>query len=44
MIIIVFMKPLRSIVEIKVIRYCDSFTSPFSVIGPENSPQMQNLD
>ena len=27
-------------VEIKVIRDCDSFTSPSSVIGPENSPQM----
>ena len=30
----------RSTVEIKVIRDCDSFTSPFSVTGPENSPQM----
>ena len=42
MIIIVFMKPFRSIFEIKVIRDCDSFKSPFSVTGPENSPQMQN--
>ena len=42
MIIIVFMKLFRSIFEIKVIRDYDSFTSPFLVIGPENSLQMQN--
>ena len=42
MIIIVFMKLFRSIFEIKVIRDYDSFTSPFLVIGPENSFQMQN--
>ena len=42
MIIVVFMRPFQLSVEIKVIRDCDSFTSPFSVIVPENSPQMQN--
>ena len=42
MIIIVFVKLFRSIFEIKVIRDYDSFTSPFLVIGPENSLQMQN--
>ena len=41
MIIVVFMRPFRLSVEIKVIRDCESFTSPSSVIGPENSPQTQ---
>ena len=41
MIIVVFMRSFQLSVEIKVIRDCDSFTSPSSAIGPENSPQMQ---
>ena len=41
MIIVVFMGSFQLSVKIKVIRDCDSFTSPSSVIGPENSPQMQ---
>ena len=40
MIIVVFMRPFQLSVE--VIRDCDSFPSPFLVIGPENSLQMQN--
>ena len=39
MIIVVFMRPFQLSVE--VIRDCDSFPSPSSAIGPENSPQMQ---
>ena len=41
MIIVVFMRSFRLSVEIKVICDCESFTSPSSVIGPENSSQMQ---